>query len=80
MLPEVDEVAFALKKDEISEIIESPTGFHIIRVIDKRGAGIKPIESVREEIIGKIGSVKVEKKFQEWLKKQREKSLIEIRL
>ena len=80
MLPEVDEVAFALKKGEISEIIESPTGFHIIQVIDKRGAGIKPIESVREEIIGKIGSVKVEKKFQEWLKEQREKSLIEIRL
>jgi len=80
MLPGVDEVAFALEKGEISEIIESPIGFHIIQVIDKRGAGIKPIESVREEIIGKIGSVKVEKKFQEWLKKQREKSLIEIRL
>ncbi len=80
MLPEVDEVAFALEKGEISEIIESPIGFHIIQVIDKRGAGIKPIESVREEIIGKIGSVKVEKRFQEWLKEQWGKSLIDIRL
>jgi peptidyl-prolyl cis-trans isomerase SurA len=80
LLPEVDTVAFSLKQDEISDIIETSVGFHILQVVDKRGAGIKPPESVREEIIEKLGSQKMEEKFQEWLKEQRKKSLIEIRL
>jgi parvulin-like peptidyl-prolyl isomerase len=80
ILPEVDTVAFSLKKGEISGIIETSVGYHIIQFVDKRGAGIKPPESVREEIIEKLGSQKVEEKFQEWLEEQRKKSLIEIRL
>jgi len=80
MFPEVDEAAFSLKEGGISGVLESPVGFHIIRIMDKRGAGIKPIEEVREEIIAKIGTEKGKKKFEEWLKEMREKSHIEIRL
>jgi peptidyl-prolyl cis-trans isomerase SurA len=80
MLPVVDSVAFSLKKDEISEVIESPVGFHIIKVVDKRGAGIKPIASVREEIKTKIEQEKMDKKYEEWIKDLRSKSIIEIRL
>ncbi|MEA3486110.1 MAG: peptidyl-prolyl cis-trans isomerase [Thermodesulfobacteriota bacterium] len=80
MFPEVDTAVSGLKKGESSEVIESPVGFHIIRVIDRRGAGIKPVEEVREEIIRNIGNEKITKKFQEWLKELREKSLVEIKL
>jgi len=80
MFPVVDEIAFKLKTGETSKIVESPIGFHIIKIMDKRGEGIKPLDSVREEIMRKIGNKKIEKKFQKWLKEKREKSLIEIRL
>ena len=80
MLPAVESVAFILKKDEISKVVESPVGFHIIKAIDKRGAGIKPIESVREEIKAKIEEDKMDKKYDEWIKELRSKSLIEIKL
>jgi parvulin-like peptidyl-prolyl isomerase len=80
MLPVVDSVAFSLKKDEISEVIESPLGFHIIKVVDKRGAGIKPIASVREEIKTKIEQEKMDKKYEEWIKDLKSKAIIEIRL
>ncbi len=80
MFPEVDKVVFELKTGEISDVIESPAGFHIIKIIDRRGAGIKPIGEVREEIIGMIGNEKMKKKSEEWLKELRERSLIEIRL
>ena len=69
-----------MKIGEISDVIESSVGFHIIQVVDKRGEGIKPIESVKEEIIGKIGDEKMEKKFEEWLNEQREKAHIEVKL
>jgi peptidyl-prolyl cis-trans isomerase SurA len=80
MLPEVESVAFDLPLNQISTVIESPVGFHIIRVIDRRGAGIKSSESVREEIREKLDMEKVEKKFDEWLIALRVKSHIEIKL
>ncbi len=80
MFPAVDEAAFRMKTGEISDVIESPIGFHIIRIVDRRGAGIKPIEEVRHEIVGKIGNEKMKKKFEEWMGDVRKKAYIETRL
>jgi len=79
MFPAVDEAAFRMKTGEISDVIESPIGFHIIRIVDRRGAGIKPIEEVRQEIVGKIGNEKMKKKFEEWMGDVRKKAYIETR-
>jgi parvulin-like peptidyl-prolyl isomerase len=80
ILHEVEEVAFSLSLNQISGVIESSVGFHIIKVIDRRGAGFKSIESVREEIREKIDQEKMEKKFDEWLDTLRTKSHIEIKM
>jgi len=80
MLPEVEKVAYSLDKDSISNLIESPVGFHIIKVIDRRGAGVKPIETVREEIKSRLEDEKIEKKFDSWVSELRAKSLVEIKL
>ena len=78
-LPEVETAAFGLKKGEVSGVIQSRTGFHIIMVVDRKGGGLKPIEEVREEIYNKIEEEKLEKKFAEWLDALRKKSYIEIK-
>lgn len=80
MLPVVDEVAFSLAKDEISKIIASPVGLHIIKVIDRRGGGVKPIEVVREEIKTRLEEEKMEKSYEEWIVDLRKRSHIEIKL
>ncbi|MCK9230491.1 MAG: peptidylprolyl isomerase [Syntrophales bacterium] len=80
ILPEVESVAFALGRGEVSGVIESPAGFHIIRVLDKRGSGLKPLEEVRQEIIDTIGEKRMEERFQEWLEDLKEKSYVDVRL
>jgi len=77
---EVEDAAFSLPLNQISGVIESSVGFHIVQVVDRRGAGIKAIENVREEIREKIDREKMEKKFGEWLVELRKKSHIEIKL
>jgi parvulin-like peptidyl-prolyl isomerase len=80
ILPEVESAAFSLPTGRFSPVIESPVGFHIIQVTDRRGAGIKAIKNVRAEIKRKIENEKLEKKLEEWLKELRKKSNVEIRL
>lgn len=80
MHSEVEEVAFKLGMDEISGVIESPVGFHIVKLVDRRGAGIKKLEVVQEEIRARIEEEKMEKKFEEWLINLRNKSYIDVRI
>jgi len=47
IIPEVEAVAFSLPIGQVSEVIESNVGFHIIQVVDKKGAGLKSISAVR---------------------------------
>ena len=80
IIPEVETVAFSLPAEQVSDVIESSMGFHIIKVIDKKGAGLKPIAVVREEIQDRIENEKLEKKYEEWISSVREKAHIETRL
>ncbi len=78
--PEVEKVAFDLKKDEIGGPVESAAGFHILQVVDRRGAGLKPIGEVREEIQARIEEQKMSKKFDEWMEALRKRAHIEVKL
>ena len=80
IIPEVEAVAFRLPVGQVSDVIESSVGFHIIQVLDKQGAGLKPIAAVREEIKTKIEDAKLENKFDEWIASVRAKSHIEVKL
>ena len=40
LVPEFERAAFRLKKDEISEVIETQFGFHIVQLIERRGEQI----------------------------------------
>ena len=80
MIPEIEAAALSLPPNQISSVIQSSVGFHIIKVIDKRGAGHKPLTVVREEIKSKLEDEKLEKKYDEWITSVRKRSHIDIRL
>ena len=80
MVPEVEKAAFSLPAGQVSDVIETEMGFHIIAVVDKRGAGLKPLPMVRNEIKAKIEDEKVAKKYDEWIEDLRKKSFIDVRL
>lgn len=54
LVPEVEEAVFELEPDTISDVIESAFGYHVAIVTDLRGAGVKPLEEVREDVENEV--------------------------
>jgi len=49
-VPEFDKAAFSLDKGQISDLIRTQYGFHIIKVLDKENAHTKPFDEVKDSI------------------------------
>ena len=76
----IDEAAFSLNVGEVSPVIQTSLGFHILRVLEKRDRGKMTEEERLKEIEGIIYNKKVESKYKQWLKELRKKSYIKISL
>jgi len=51
MVGPFEEAAFALQPGEVSEVVETPFGYHIIKLEEKKPRRVRPLEDVREEIV-----------------------------
>jgi peptidyl-prolyl cis-trans isomerase C len=50
MVPTFEEAAFALREGEVSDLVETPFGVHIIRLEERKEARLLPLEEIREEL------------------------------
>jgi peptidyl-prolyl cis-trans isomerase D len=50
MVPEFEQAAFGMKAGDVSDLVKTSFGFHIIKIVDKREAATKPLAEVRTEI------------------------------
>lgn len=50
MLQEFEEAAFALKPGEISPVVPTQFGFHLIRLEERRPTGFRPFEEVKADL------------------------------
>lgn len=74
-----DELAI-LKDGEISDVIETPTGFHIIKLEKRYPAQAPTMESVKDQLVEYLKSKKMQELYEAWMKKLKTQFYIERKL
>lgn len=78
MVKPFEEVAFKLATNEVSDIVETQFGYHLIKVIDHQEASNPPYENVKPKIKSFLFNEQVQKKMEPYVNSLREKAKIEI--
>ena len=74
-----EEAGFSLRKrGEISEVVSTPYGYHIIRLEDLRGSTLKPLNRVKEKIRFFLQPKKKQEAYLEYVKEAKSKAKVLI--
>lgn len=78
MVPAFEEVAFATLVGEVSDIVETPFGLHIIKVEEHQEARLLPLDEVREPLREHVRDERAEEAVKREIARLREAAKIEI--
>ena len=78
LLPGFEEAAAQLQPGQISDVVRTRIGFHIIRLEARQAASMRPFAEVQEDLKSEILRDKTERKYQEWLESLRQQAYVKI--
>ena len=77
-VPALEQAAFALKPGEISDMVETPFGVHILLLEERRDAYLLPLDQVRDQLRGHVQDEKAEQAVQGEIARLRDAAEIKI--
>jgi peptidyl-prolyl cis-trans isomerase SurA len=77
--PKISDKVFALSHGQMTDVMETKTGFEILQVQERYEAGEQPLEKVEPEISNKLYETKMEPGLRSYLTTLREDSYVQIK-
>jgi peptidyl-prolyl cis-trans isomerase C len=78
MVPAFEQAAFGLKPGELSDVVTTQFGYHIIKVTDHKAPGTVPLEQVSDRVKQFLTEQKKQQKADEFIAALKQKSKIEV--
>ena len=79
MAPEIEKVAFALEKDQVSDVIRTRYGLMILKLVERSQGGIPTLPEVQNTIYERLYLQKIQPAMRQYLTRLREESFISIK-
>jgi peptidyl-prolyl cis-trans isomerase SurA len=79
MLPEIEDTVMKMKPGEVSELVMTPAGFHIIKLESVVPGAVRPFDEVKGEIEEQLYRRKSEERFNQWVAELKKSAAIDIR-
>ena len=76
--PQLSDIIFSIPVGTLSNIIKSPYGFHIIKVLKREPPGLKDLLEVRAEIEKRLHDKALERQYKAWLNELRDKYPVKV--
>lgn len=76
---ELEDRVFAMKRNELTPVIETKQGFLILQVLEHYSEGLQTVDKVRDEIMDKLYNERLEPAMREYLKTLREQSYVIVK-
>ncbi|MGA2847337.1 MAG: peptidylprolyl isomerase [Candidatus Acidiferrales bacterium] len=79
LAPQIETVVFQMNKGQISEVIQTRTGFEFLKVEDHFQAGLQPLDAVQADIFNTVHAQKTLPLMRDYLGELREQSNIMVK-
>jgi len=76
---QLEDAVFPMEKGQITEVIQTKTGFEILKVLDHYQAGLQPLDKVEGEITNHLYQEKMEPALRGYLAQLREESYVMVK-
>jgi peptidyl-prolyl cis-trans isomerase SurA len=77
--PQLEEVVFKMEKGQITDVIQTKTGFEVLKVVNHYQSGLQPLDKVDNEIMNRLYMQKMQPTMRGYLAQLREESYVMVK-
>ena len=77
--PQLEDAVFKMDRNGVTDVIQTKTGFEVLKVLNHFDAGLQPLDKVEGEITNRLYSQKMEPALRNYLGELREESYVLVK-